>query len=62
MPPYLVALIGSLLRVALGGTGAWLIDNGITTADQNAQLYTGMVTLVAGLVWAAWRHLKPEDK
>lgn len=57
MNPLISSLIGSLLRMALGGVVAWLIEQGVMHPDQTAAFYSGLTAAVAGVLWAIYTNV-----
>jgi len=52
------SILAGLLRYALAGVFAWMIDKGIATPDQVGILLTGLSGFLALIVWMAWNKIK----
>lgn len=57
MNPVVLSIIGSLVRMALGGVVAWLIHQGIMQPDQTVAFYSGVTTCVAAIAWAIYHNV-----
>jgi len=62
MNPLFVTMLGSLLRMALLGVFAGLIDRGVWTQGQVEALAVGLAGFAATACWALWTHYKTRLK
>ena len=62
MNPLVVTMLGSLLRMALLGLFAGLIQKGVWTEGQVEAVAVGVAGFLATAVWALWNHYKARLK
>lgn len=58
MNPLLQSILTGVIRWALGGAFAWLIERGITKPDQTDTIIAAIVTAVGTLGWMVWSKVK----
>lgn len=58
MNPLVQQILGGLVRVALGGVIAWLIQRGIISEDQTELVVGGVVTAVGTVGWIIWNKVQ----
>lgn len=56
------AIIGSLVRYALGGFTVWLAQHGLLTETQAGALLEAVVVGVITVAWAIWRKYKIQQR
>ncbi len=56
--PLFTSIFGGLVRMALGGVIAWLLQQGLITPDQTEMLIAGLVTLLMTAFWIGWNKVK----
>ena len=57
MNPLISGIVGSFLRMALGGVVAWLIQNGALQPDQEASFYSGVTAALIGAGWIVYTNV-----
>jgi hypothetical protein len=54
MQALVIRIVAGLLRAALGGASAYLINRGIATDDQIGELVAGIAVALVTAGWTAW--------
>jgi hypothetical protein len=56
--PLVVKMIGTLLRMSLGGLAFWLTSKGVLEPGQEEAFYAGLTTIVLAIGWAVWKNVR----
>ena len=57
-PPVVLSIIASVVRFALGGLFAYLVQQGIIQEGQVAELIAGATVAISSLAWIVWTNVK----